>query len=80
MITFYAVAIAALSAGTFGYLLGASKEWELHRASIKTHNELAAYSNQIIGELETLRTAAVVSPWGPMNPSSNRRPHLKSVN
>lgn len=80
MITFYAVAFATLVAGMGGYLLGASKEWELHRATIKTHNELTAYSNQVTGELKTLRAANVISPWGPMNPSSNRRPHLKSVN
>jgi hypothetical protein len=79
MINFYAVAIAALSAGTFAYLLGASKEWSKHRVTIKEFNELAAYSNAVTSELSILRTAGDENAVGSRHPSLARRPHLQLV-
>lgn len=78
MINFYAVIIAALSAGTFAYLLGASREWEAHRRTITEYNDLAAYSNEISAELFTLRTASDCAV-GSGHPSLVRRPHLTLV-
>lgn len=78
MVTLYAVIIAALIAGTFGYLLGASREWENHRRTITEYNDLAAYSNEITSELFALRTAGGEAV-GSGHPSIARRSHLQLV-
>jgi hypothetical protein len=78
MVTFYMVAIAALSSGLACYVLGASKEWEKHRRTIVDYNDLANYSNEISAELFILRTADDCAV-GSGHPSLVRRSHLKLV-
>jgi hypothetical protein len=78
MINFYAVIIAALSAGTVAYLLGASREWESHRRTIADYNDLALYANEVSAELFDLRTADDCAV-GPGHPSLVRRSHLHLV-
>jgi hypothetical protein len=78
MVTLYAVIIAALSAGTFGYLLGASREWEAHRRTIADYNDLALYANEVSAELFDLRTAGDCAV-GSGHPSLARRSHLQLV-
>jgi hypothetical protein len=78
MINFYAVIIAALSAGTVAYLLGASREWEAHRRTIADYNDLALYANEVSAELFDLRTAGDCAV-GPGHPSLVRRSHLHLV-
>jgi hypothetical protein len=78
MVTFYMVAIAALTSGLACYVLGASKEWEKHRRTIVDYNDLAAYSNEISAELFILRTAGGEAV-GSGHPSLARRSHLKLV-
>jgi hypothetical protein len=79
MVTFYMVAIAALSSGLACYVLGASKEWEKHRRTIVDYNDLAAYSNEISAELFILRTAGDENAVGSRHPSLVRRSHLQLV-
>ena len=78
MINFYAVMIAALSAGTVAYLLGASREWESHRRTIADYNDLALYANEVSSELFDLRTASDCAV-GSGHPSLARRSHLHLV-
>jgi hypothetical protein len=78
MINFYAVMIAALSAGTVAYLLGASREWESHRRTIADYNDLALYANEVSAELFDLRTASDCAV-GSGHPSLARRSHLHLV-
>jgi hypothetical protein len=78
MVAFYMIAIAALSAGTFGYLLGASREWEAHRRTIADYNDLALYANEVSAELFDLRTAGDCAV-GSGHPSFVRRSHLHLV-
>jgi hypothetical protein len=79
MINFYAVTIAALSAGTVAYLLGASREWTNHRVTIADYQRLAAYSNAVTNELQILRTANSEIAMGSGHPSPVRRSHLELV-
>jgi hypothetical protein len=80
MLNFYAISIAALSAGTVAYLLGASLEWERHRKTIREYNELAHYANAVTIEVSGLRAASKAeNAVGSRHPSLARRPHLLLV-
>jgi hypothetical protein len=80
MLNFYAISIAALSAGTVAYLLGASREWDKHRQTIRDFNELAHYANAVTLEVSGLRAASKAeNAVGSRHPSLARRPHLNLV-
>lgn len=79
MLNFYAITIAALSAGTVAYLLGASKEWTNHRVTIADYQRLAAYSNAVTNEVAILRAASRGIAMGSEHPSPVHRPHLELV-
>jgi hypothetical protein len=79
MLNFYAITLAALSAGTVAYLLGASKEWTNHRITIADYQRLAAYSNAVTNEVAILRAANGGNAMGSGHPSPVRRPHLELV-
>ena len=79
MLNFYALAIVGLSAGTVGYLLGASKEWTNHRVTIGNYKRLIAYSNAVTKELSGLRTVGDESAVGSRHPSPVHRSHLQVV-